>query len=237
MDVYAKRFSKMALIYLVLGVVMGMVIGSKPEWSQRLRFVHIHLNLLGFMTMFIAGVAYHVLPRFNARPVPWPNGVKYHFILHNTGLLGMAATHLAGGLWTSGPLHVAFVLFAVTTGAGLIIMAYNLYSVMIPAKAEAPVTEITGGMKVGDVLDRFPGALQVFIDAGFEALANPVARKTFAGVVTIQKACEKHNVEVGAFLTRLNRKLFSNKKENPGSPPQMGQLKTPAGTAIEPGRP
>jgi cbb3-type cytochrome oxidase subunit 1 len=66
MEIYAKRFTKMALIYLVLGVVMGVVIGTQPEWSQRLRFVHIHLNLLGFMTMFISGVAYHVLPRFNA---------------------------------------------------------------------------------------------------------------------------------------------------------------------------
>ena len=37
MEIYAKRFTKMALIYLALGVVMGMVIGSQPEWSQRLR--------------------------------------------------------------------------------------------------------------------------------------------------------------------------------------------------------
>ncbi len=136
MEIYAKRFTKMALIYLVLGVVMGVVIGTQPEWSQRLRFVHIHLNLLGFMTMFISGVAYHVLPRFNSRPVPWPDGVKYHFILHNVGLLGMAATHLAGGLWSGGILHVAFVSFAVMTGAGLLIMAGNLYFVLTPVKED-----------------------------------------------------------------------------------------------------
>ncbi len=136
MEIYAKRFTKMALIYLVLGVVMGVVIGTQPEWSQRLRFVHIHLNLLGFMTMFISGVAYHVLPRFNACPVPWPDGVKYHFILHNAGLLGMVTTHLAGGLWSGGILHAAFVMFAVMTGAGLLIMAGNLYFVLTPAKED-----------------------------------------------------------------------------------------------------
>ena len=136
MEIYAKRFTKMALIYLALGVVMGMVIGSQPQWSERLRFVHIHLNLLGFMTMFIAGVAYHVLPRFNSRPVPWPGGVKYHFLLHNTGLLGMASTHLAGGLWSGGILHAAFVGFALMTGAGLLIMAYNLYFILVPTKEE-----------------------------------------------------------------------------------------------------
>ena len=136
MNIYANWFSRMALIYLALGVVMGVVIGAQPEWSQRLRFVHIHLNLLGFMTMFISGVAYHVLPRFNARPVPWPDGVKYHFILHNAGLLGMATTHLAGGLWSGGILHAAFVMFALMTGAGLLIMAYNLYFVLTPAKED-----------------------------------------------------------------------------------------------------
>ena len=46
MEIWAKRFTKMALIYLALGVVMGVVIGTQPDWSQRLRFVHIHLNLL-----------------------------------------------------------------------------------------------------------------------------------------------------------------------------------------------
>ena len=236
MDVYAKRFAKMALIYLALGVVMGMVIGSQPEWSERLRFVHIHLNLLGFMTMFIAGIAYHVLPRFNARPVPWPGGVKVHFILHNTGLLGMSATHLAGGLWSGGALHVLFVLFAVATGVGLLIMAYNLFSVLTPAKESGPITQITGGMKVGGVLDRFPAALQVFIDAGFQTLTNPVARKTFAGIITIQGACEKHGVDVGDFLKQLNAALF----EKPGGPPTQAsaeQEETPVGVAMEKGKP
>jgi hypothetical protein len=136
MEIYAKRFTKMALIYLALGVVMGVVIGTLPQWGERLRFVHIHLNLLGFMTMFIAGVAYHVLPRFNSRPVPWPGGVKYHFILHNVGLWGMATTHLAGGLWSGGLLHAAFVGFALMTGIGLLIMAYNLYFILVPGKDE-----------------------------------------------------------------------------------------------------
>ena len=226
----------MALIYLVLGVVMGMVIGSQPEWSPRLRFVHIHLNLLGFMTMFIAGVAYHVLPRFNARPVPWPEGVKYHFILHNTGLLGMATTHLAGGLWASGPLHAAFVAFAVTTGAGLLIMAYNLYFVLKPAEESKPITQVTGGMKVGEVLDQFPVSLQVFLDAGFDSLSNPVARKTFANVVTIQKACEKHDVEVGPFLNQLNAALFGKPGASSAKPPVKAE-QPPAGVAMEKGKP
>ncbi len=137
MNIYANWFSRMALIYLALGVVMGVVIGAQPEWSQRLRFVHIHLNLLGFVTMMIAGVAYHVLPRFNARPIPWPGGILVHFILHNAGLIGMSATHLAGGLWSGGLLHAVFVGFALMMGAGLLIMVYNLFFVLL-ALREGP---------------------------------------------------------------------------------------------------
>lgn len=224
MDIYARWFSRMALIYLALGVVMGVVIGAQPEWSERLRFVHIHLNLLGFMTMMIAGVAYHVLPRFNAQPVPWPGGVKVHFILHNTGLIGMSATHLAGGLWSDGPLHAAFVLFALTIGAGLLIMVYNLLTVLFPAKESEPITRITGGMTVGEVLDRFPNTLPMFLDAGFQSLSNPVARKTFAKVVTLQKACEKHDVDIGDFLNTLNAALF----DKPGGPPAAQTPPKPA---------
>ncbi len=136
MNIYANWFARMALIYLALGVVMGVVIGIQPEWSQRLRFVHIHLNLLGFLTMMIAGVAYHVLPRFTARPVPWPGGIFVHFILHNAGLIGMSATHLAGGLWSGGLLHAVFVGFALMTGAGLLIMVYNLFFVLLAPQEE-----------------------------------------------------------------------------------------------------
>ncbi len=136
MNEYAKLFIKAALIYLLLGVALGLAIGINPALGLRWRFVHIHFNLLGFMTMFIAGVSYHVLPRFNARPVPWPEGVKYHFILQNLGLLGMCGIHVAAGWVEDGVSQTLFILFAFITGAGLAIMFYNLYFVMNPSDGE-----------------------------------------------------------------------------------------------------
>lgn len=136
MEKYAKLFTKAALIYLVLGVTLGVAVAVNPVLGPRLRFVHIHFNLLGFMTMFIAGVAYHVLPRFNARPVPWPGGVKYHFILHNTGLIGMCLAQVAGGLVDEGWPRIMFVLFAIVGAAGLFIMAGNLYFILRPVAEE-----------------------------------------------------------------------------------------------------
>jgi len=223
MQQYPKLFIKAGLLYLLAGVVLGVVIGVVPDWSTRLRFVHIHLNLLGFMVMMIAGVAYHVLPRFSARPLPWPEGLKYHFILQNIGLLGMVVFHTAGGLWGEGISHILFVVFSVTAGAGLGVMCYNLYGVLVPAE-EPPPTEISAEMKVAEVLDRFPGALPVFLQSGFAALANPAARKTFAKVISIDKACQKHGVDTAQFLRQLNTALFG------ASPAGSSQ---PAGPAEE----
>jgi len=131
MEKYPRLFIQTALIYLLIGVILGVVIGTDPMLAVRFRFVHIHLNLLGFMVMIIAGVAYHVLPRFTARTMPWPAGVKYHFYLQNIGLLGMLGTKLTDDIWTAGGKTI-FVLFAVVTASGLFIMICNLFCVLLP---------------------------------------------------------------------------------------------------------
>jgi hypothetical protein len=208
---YPKRFIQAGLIYILMGVLLGVAMSIDPTLNARMRFVHIHVNLLGFMTMMIAGVAYHVLPRFSARTIPWPNGMKYHFYLQNIGLVGMVSTHAAGGNWKEGALHWLFVLFALITALALVFMFYNLFFVLMAPKEEPePVKQITGDMKVGAVLDEFPQSMAVFLESGFDSLANPAARKTFAKYVSIEKACEKHNVDMAEFLIKLNAAVFGS---------------------------
>ncbi|MDP6656845.1 MAG: DUF1858 domain-containing protein [Nitrospinaceae bacterium] len=211
MENYPKRFIQAGLIYILMGVLLGVAMSIDPTLNARMRFVHIHVNLLGFMTMMIAGVAYHVLPRFSARTIPWPNGMKYHFYLQNIGLVGMVSTHAAGGNWKEGALHWLFVLFALITALALVFMFYNLFFVLMAPKEEPePVKQITGDMKVGAVLDEFPQSMAVFLESGFDSLANPAARKTFAKYVSIEKACEKHNVDMAEFLIKLNAAVFGS---------------------------
>jgi hypothetical protein len=207
MDNYPRLFIKAGLIYALLGAALGVTIAIEPSLSFRLRFVHIHVNLLGFMAMMVAGVAFHVLPRFSARKLPWPAGMKYQFILQNTGLLGMVTLHALGG-WQGGLAYAAFVFFAILAGLAFVFMFYNLYFVL-SAPEEIPKPEkITGEMKVAVVLDHFPIALSLFLESGFQSLANPAARQTFAKVVSIEKACEKHGVNTTEFLEKLNREIF-----------------------------
>jgi len=208
---YPKRFIQAGLIYIMVGVMLGVAISIEPSLSARMRFTHIHINLLGFMVMMIAGVAYHVLPRFSARSIPWPNGVRYHFYLQNIGIIGMAITHSAGGNWREGVLHWLFVLFALITALSLVFMFYNLFFVLSAPKVEAELPKnITGDMKVGVVLEKFPKSMPVFLDSGFTSLANPVARETFAKYVSIEKACEKHDVDMTEFLKKLNAEVFGS---------------------------
>lgn len=228
MDNYPRLFIKAGLIYALLGAALGITIAIDPSLGVRLRFVHIHVNLLGFMTMMVAGVAFHVLPRFSARKLPWPAGMKYQFILQNTGLLGMVTVHGSGG-WQGGAAHTAFVFFAILAGIAFAIMFYNLYFVL-SAPEETPKPEkITGDMKVAEVLDHFPQALSLFLEAGFQSLANPAARQTFAKVVSIEKACEKHKVNSTEFIDHLNREIFKtnapskNENTHPGQEISRGE--------------
>ena len=209
MDNTPRLFIKAGLIYAVIGALLGITMAINPSLSHQLRFIHIHLNLLGFMTMMVSGVAYHVLPRFSARTLPWPAGMKYQFILQNVGLLGMVAVQVFND-WRGGGLTQAlFIFFAVLAGISFVIMFYNLYFVLSSEKEEPRPTKITGDMKVGLVLDQFPKALEVFVESGFQALTNPTARQTFAKMVSIDKACEKHEVSSEAFLEKLNQVVFA----------------------------
>ena len=230
MDNTPRLFIKAGLIYAVVGAVPGIIMAIDPSLAYPLRFIHIHLNLLGFMAMMVSGVAYHVLPRFSARTLPWPAGMKYQFILQNTGLLGMVVMQGFADWRGGGIAQAMFILFAVLAGISFLIMFYNLYFVLSPAKEEPRPTKITGDMKVGTVIDQFPKALDVFLASGFQALANPTARQTFAKVITLDKACEKHGVDVGEFLEKLNQQIFS---EAASSHPEGTQT---AGKEVERGK-
>jgi hypothetical protein len=129
-DKYPGLFIKISLIYLLLGVTVGLVISTDRMLATQFRFMHIHLNLLGFMVMFIAGVAYHVLPRFSSRPIPWPMGIKIHFYLQNIGLLGMLVVKFSQNTW-SGDWNKLFIVFSIVTASALFIMVYNLFFILL----------------------------------------------------------------------------------------------------------
>lgn len=73
------RLLKLALMYLMLGVAMGVAMGV----SHRFEYapVHAHVNLLGWVSLGMFALIYHVHPEAaRTRLACW------HFWLHNIGL-------------------------------------------------------------------------------------------------------------------------------------------------------
>jgi hypothetical protein len=66
--------------------------------------------------------------------------------------------------------------------------------------------KITKDMIVEDVLTKYPETLNVFVKQGhcFGLLANPVARKSLAKLITIGQACKLHFINEERLLDDLN---------------------------------
>jgi hypothetical protein len=85
MDWFVKAFLKASLVWLALGVTLGVAMGAHPAWSIY-RTAHLHMLLLGFVGMMIFGVAYHVIPRFVGTPLPSARAPGAHWWFANAGL-------------------------------------------------------------------------------------------------------------------------------------------------------
>lgn len=88
MEWFVRAFIKASLVWLALGVTLGVGMAANPQWVAY-RTAHIHMNLLGFVTMMIYGVAYHVIPRFSGHPLHRPRLATVQWWLSNAGLLLM----------------------------------------------------------------------------------------------------------------------------------------------------
>ncbi len=83
-------YLRMSVMYFVTGAVIGFVMLLWPSEAGYYIPIHVHLNLLGFMSMMIYGVGYHILPRFSGRHIYSHKIMNIQFWLANAGLLIMA---------------------------------------------------------------------------------------------------------------------------------------------------
>lgn len=138
MEKYPKLFIKAGIYYLIVGVLIGVLMGTQLMISAGLRFVHIHANLFGFMAMTIFGVSYHILPRFNGRPVRYPSWIPVQFYLMNVSLIGILVFYMLGGYWEPGTniKSISLGLFSVTAGVSIVMFSINMLSVLVEQKPE-----------------------------------------------------------------------------------------------------
>lgn len=75
----APIWLKIAVLYLLIGVIFGLVMGLSHQFQYAP--VHAHINLLGWASLGLAGVIYWLCPRAGGH---WLG--LTHFWLHNIGL-------------------------------------------------------------------------------------------------------------------------------------------------------
>jgi len=115
----ATLWLKLAVIYLILGVALGIAMGATENFT--LRPVHAHLNLLGWATLALAGLIYSVYPEAGASRL-----ARIHFWLHNLALPVMMGSLC---LFLLGNTNVVPIMAAseFVAAAGVLIFACNIF--------------------------------------------------------------------------------------------------------------
>lgn len=120
---------RIAAVYFVAGVTYGVVMGMTGAFTTAP--VHAHLNLLGWVSLGMAGTIYRLWPDTLASRL-----ASWHFWLHNTGLpVLMIALYF---LLTGHPQAEPVVgIASLTIFAGIICFAVNLWRNAKPLAASS----------------------------------------------------------------------------------------------------
>ncbi len=134
MDRFVRNFIIISIVYLGAASVLGVCM----LWNESLlslKFVHSHLNLLGWVSMMIYGVGYHVLPRFSGRPLKYPKIGELQFWTANIGLIGMLLFYALGVYNPSQAYKMLSVTFGVVEVFSIALFLYNMMATLLPKAA------------------------------------------------------------------------------------------------------
>lgn len=123
------KFAWASLIYLLIGSTMGviMVFNSLPISPS-----HAHVLLIGWVSMMIFGVGYHLLPVFAGTDLHSPRLAEVQFWLQNIGLVGLAFT--MSYRYASSNYQIGTIVFGVVSLLAIYIFVYNVARSLITEK-------------------------------------------------------------------------------------------------------
>ncbi|CAM3143795.1 cytochrome-c oxidase [Filibacter tadaridae] len=100
-----RTLIKISVIYFMIGISFGLYMSLTHVFTMT--SVHVHVNLLGWMSLALIGIIYHLYPGLEKTGL-----AKLHFWLHNIGLpVMMIAIALA-------ILGVSPLFFPIATAGG-----------------------------------------------------------------------------------------------------------------------
>ena len=130
MDTFVRRFIIMSIVYLGISSLVGIaMLGS--EKAMALKFVHSHLNMLGWVSMMIYGVGYHILPKFMGRAMHSKALGEIQFWMANIGLVAMLLFYTVNVYSPSGALVMVTVAAGVLETVSIFLFFYNMLMTLI----------------------------------------------------------------------------------------------------------
>jgi heme/copper-type cytochrome/quinol oxidase subunit 1 len=133
---FVAWFVRTSLVWLGIGVLLGIAMAFHPGGTLGYVPAHVHANLLGFVSMMIFGVAYHAIPRFAGRPLHQRRLAGIHFWLANAGLALLFAGFV-GRLANPGAMRLVEA-GSLVSALGVSLFIYNLWRTLGPVRAAAP---------------------------------------------------------------------------------------------------
>jgi hypothetical protein len=211
----SRKFIRAAFAWLLLACIMVI---AQPVYLHLagLRFSHAysgalrHAFTVGFISMMIVGVSLKVVPMLaGADPRKLP-ALRGAFLL----LVGGNALRVVSEVLTDGVPSFAYPLMAISGSfevLGFLLWGVHLWRHLSPRTVESPgelrPLRIEAGMTPAEVIGWFPETLEIFSARGFEALKNPLLRKTLGRSVTLASACSMKRVDLDGLLAELNRRI------------------------------
>ncbi len=131
MDRFVKNFIIASIVYLGIAAVLGVFMLADRQLLS-LKFVHSHLMLLGWVSMMIYGVGYHVLPRFSGRPLRYPKLGEIQFWTANAGLIGMLLFYCLGVYDPLPAYRTLSILLGAVEVISIFLFFYNMLATLVP---------------------------------------------------------------------------------------------------------
>ena len=126
MDKEAVWFIRQSVIYFLLGTLLGVIFLFSPDLANQDRIsLHVHMNLIGWMSMMIFGVGYHILPRFSGKPIFNRKMMTVQFWLASAGMMGMAIGWLLRSMVIPGGNEI-LIISGVVMFISIILFVYNM---------------------------------------------------------------------------------------------------------------